>query len=98
VRLRVLAGSIFVSVGLWLLDLTRLSGYAFAGVTDTEARNRVLAVAQPALATLELKLFLMHLTSGLVLGLVLSAALRGRFRGFLAASGLTLAVFGLALF
>jgi hypothetical protein len=58
----------------------------------------VLAVAQPALATLELKLFLMHLTSGLVLGLVLSAALRGRFRGFLAASGLTLAVFGLALF
>ena len=94
---RVFAGSIFVSVGLWLLDLTRLSGFAFAGVTDAEARNRVLAVAQPALASLELKLFLLHLAAGLVVGLVLSVALRGRFRGFLGASGLTLALFGLAL-
>ncbi len=95
---RVLAGSIFVSVGLWLLDLTRLSGYAFAGVTDPEARNRVLAVAQPALASLELKLCLLHLASGLVLGLVLGVALRGRLRGFLGASALTLVIFGLALF
>lgn len=94
---RVVSGSIVVSVGLWLLDLTRLSGYAFAGVTDAEARDRVLAVAQPALVTLEVKLFVLHFGFGLIFGLVLNAALRGRFRGFLAASALTLAVFGLAL-
>jgi arylsulfatase A-like enzyme len=98
VSFRVFAGSILVAVGLWTLDLTRLSGFAFAGVTDAEARNRVLAVAQPALTSLELKLFLLHLASGLVLGLVLCAALRGRLRGFLGAAGLTLSLFALALF
>jgi hypothetical protein len=97
VSLRVVSGSIFVSVGLWLWDLMRLSGYSFAGVTDEEARNRVLAAAQPALLALESKLLLLHLAFGLLLGILLSAALRGRFRGFLASSGLTLAVFGLAL-
>jgi len=97
VSFRVVAGSIFVSVGLWLLDLMKLSGYAFAGVTDEGARSRVLAVAQPALTSLEVKLFLLHLAFGLVFGLVLSTALRRRFAGFVAASWLTLAVFGLAL-
>lgn len=96
-RFRVVSGSIFVSVGLWLLDLMRLSGFAFAGVTDAEARDRVLAVAQPALTSLEVKLFLLHFAFGLILGLALSASLRGRFAGFLAASGLTLGVFALAL-
>ena len=92
-----LAGSMLVSVGLWLLDLMKLSGYSFAGVTDAEARSRVLAVAQPALTSLEVKLFLLHLAFGLVFGLVLSTALRRRFAGFLAASGFTLAAYGLAL-
>jgi len=98
VTFRIVSGSIFVSVGLWLLDLTRLSGYSFAGVTDAAARSRVLAAAQPALTSLELKLFLLHFAFGLAVGLALSAALRGRTRGFLAASALTLAIFGLALF
>ncbi|HEY7698059.1 MAG TPA: alkaline phosphatase family protein, partial [Vicinamibacteria bacterium] len=94
---RVLAGSTLVSVGLWLFDVLRLSGYAFAGVTDARAQSRVIAAAEPALMALEGKLFLLHLGFGIVLGLALSAALRGRLRGFLAASGLTLAIFGLAL-
>ena len=46
---RVVSGSIVVSVGLWLLDLTRLSGYAFAGVTDAEARDRNFAVHLPVI-------------------------------------------------
>lgn len=96
-RFRVVSGSIFVSVSLWLWDLLRLSGYAFAGVTDAEAQGRVVAAARPALLALEGKLFLLHVAFGLILGLLLSGASRGRFRGFIAASGLTLAVFGLAL-
>ena len=94
---RVVSGAVFAAVGLWLWDLMTLSGFAFAGITDAAARSRVLALAQPALTSLELKLFLLHLAVGLILGLALSSVLRGRFRGFLAAAGLTLAVFGLAL-
>ncbi len=94
---RILAGSIGVSLGLWSLDLMRLSGFAFAGVTDAAARNRVLAETGPALASLELKLFLLHLTVGLAIGLVLHVSLRGRSRGFLVSAGITFAVFGLAL-
>jgi arylsulfatase A-like enzyme len=97
VRIRTLAGSIVVSVGLWLWDALRLSGFAFAGVTDAAARSRVLAEARPALAALELKLFLVHLTVGLVLGLALNASLRGRLRGFVGSAGVTFAVYLLAL-
>jgi arylsulfatase A-like enzyme len=97
VRFRIAAGSIFVSAGLWLWDLTRLSGYSFAGVEDVGAQNRVLALAEPALLELEVKLLLLHLAAGIVLGLLLGTALRGRLAGFLSASGITLAVFGLAL-
>lgn len=94
---RVIAGSLLASVGLWLSDLLRLSDYSFAGVTDQAARDRVLAATEPALRTLEGKLLLMHAAVGLAVGLVLSAALRGRFRGLLASFGLTFALFALAL-
>ncbi len=97
-KYRVLAGPVVVSVGLWLFDLMRLSGFAFAGVTDEAARSRVLAEARPALASLELKLFLLHVAVGLALGLLLHASLRGRLRGFLVSSAITFAVFVLALF
>lgn len=94
---RVVAGSICVSVGLWLWDLLRLSGYSFAGVTDAEAQSRVLAATEPALLALEMKLFLTHAALGFALGLIMSATLRGRLRGFFASAGITLGLEALAL-
>ncbi len=96
-KYRILAGSVGVSLGLWAWDLMRLSGFAFAGVTDASARDRVLAQAGPALSSLELKLFLLHLAVGFTLGLVLQWSLRGRLRGFLGSAGITFAIFALAL-
>jgi arylsulfatase A-like enzyme len=97
VSIRVVAGSISVSVGLWLWDVLRLSGYSFAGVRDTDVQSRVLGATKPALLALEAKLFLLHLVVGLALGLVLGTALRGRIRGYLASAAITLGLFVLAL-
>lgn len=68
------AAGVAVSLGLWLSDLARLSSHAFAGVSDDAAAARVLAVTEPALVSLELRLFLLHLALGTVAGLLFALA------------------------
>jgi hypothetical protein len=67
-------GGASASVALWLTDLLSLSGYSFAGVTDRAAADRVLALTRTALLDLEVKLFLLHLALGALLGLVVALA------------------------
>jgi arylsulfatase A-like enzyme len=97
-------GGASIAVALWLADLLSLSSYAFAGVTDAAAADRVLAVTRMALLSLEVKLFLLHLVSGALLGLL--AALAGlalspeasRVKRVLLSIAFTLAVAACALF
>jgi Sulfatase len=100
------AGGVAVSLALWLSDLARLSGHSFAGVSDDSAAARVLAVTEPALASLELRLALLHLALGTLAGLVFGVAWRSSFRArskrsalveLVASAAFTFSLFALAL-
>jgi arylsulfatase A-like enzyme len=99
-----IAAGVAVSLSLWLSDLARLSGHPFAGVTDSGAAARVLAVAREALFSLELRLFLLHLALGALAGLLFALAwhsalspARSRLRELFASAGFTFSLFALAL-
>ncbi|HSF16728.1 MAG TPA: sulfatase-like hydrolase/transferase [Vicinamibacteria bacterium] len=65
-----------LSLSLWLWDLLSVRQFRFAGASDADVQERVLGAAFQAILALEVRLFLVHLAWGLLLGLATLWSLR----------------------
>lgn len=94
-------GGMLVSLMLWGGDLAGLARLRFAGVSDTQAQQRVVGATGPAIVALEQRLALIHAATGFLCGVLAAGALGGRLatgrRVLTASAGVTLVVHLLAL-
>jgi hypothetical protein len=87
-------GGVAGSLAVWARDAIALHQLSFAGVSDVEAQNRLLAVTLPAVVNLEARLVLLHTLLGLALGALVGLATRpgerwSRWRVASLAAGIT---------
>jgi arylsulfatase A-like enzyme len=94
-------GGALVSLVLWGSDLAGLARLRFAGVSDTQAQERVVGAAGAAIVEMERRLALIHLAVGFAAGALVAGALGRRLasarRALAVCAGATLLVHVLAL-